>query len=55
MKIGLILKLFKILGFNLQDYRGLRARTRDGGLIPNKLRVSLTKLPREGLSGPLNH
>jgi hypothetical protein len=49
MKIGLILELFKSLGFNLQDYRGLRAKTMDGGLIPNKPRVSLTKLPREGL------
>jgi hypothetical protein len=43
MKIGLIMWLFKSLGFNLQDYRGLRAKTRDGGLILNKLRVSLTK------------
>jgi hypothetical protein len=26
-------------------------KTRDGGLIPNKLRVSLTKSPCEGVSG----
>jgi hypothetical protein len=29
-------------------------KTRDGGLIPNKLRVSLTKLPREGVSVTLD-
>jgi hypothetical protein len=38
----------------MQDYRGLRAKTRDAGLIPHKPRVSLTKLPHEGVSGPLN-
>jgi hypothetical protein len=38
----------------MQDYKGLRVKTRDGGLIPNKPRVSLTKLSREGVSGPLN-
>jgi hypothetical protein len=47
--------LFKSLGFNLQDFRGLRAKTRDSELIPNKPRVSLTKLPREGVSGFLGH
>jgi hypothetical protein len=54
MKIGLILRLFKSLGFHLQDFRGLRAKTRDGGLIPNKPRVSYAKPPREGVSGNLN-
>jgi hypothetical protein len=54
MKIGLILILIKSQGFNLQDYRGLRAKTWEGGLILNKPRVSLTKLPREGVSGPIN-
>jgi hypothetical protein len=29
-------------------------KTRDGGLIPNKPRVCLTKLPREGVSGTLD-
>jgi hypothetical protein len=33
MKIGLILYIFKSLGFNLQDHRGMRAKTRDVGLI----------------------
>jgi hypothetical protein len=55
MKLGLILLIFKSLGFNLQEYRGLRAKTRDGGLILNKLRVSLIKLPREGVPGDSNH
>jgi hypothetical protein len=54
MKIGLILRIFKSRGFNLQDYRGLRAKTRDDGLILNKPRVSLIKLPREGVSDDLN-
>jgi hypothetical protein len=49
-----ILRLFKSLGFNLQVFRGLRAKTRDGGLIPNKPRVSYAKPPREGVSGNLN-
>jgi hypothetical protein len=48
MKIGLILLIFKSPGFNLQGYRGLRAKTRDDGLILNKSRVSL--IPREGVS-----
>ena len=55
MKIGLILQLFKSLGFNLQDYRGLRTKTKDDRLISNKPRVSLTKLPCEGVSGESNH
>jgi hypothetical protein len=38
----------------MQDYRGLHAKTRDEELIPNNSRVSLTKLPREGVSGLLN-
>jgi hypothetical protein len=54
MELGLILWIFKSPGFNLQDYRGLRAKTRDGGLILNKPRVSLIKLPREGVSGDSN-
>jgi hypothetical protein len=40
MKISLILSLSKSLGFNLQDYKGLLAKTRDSGLIPTNLRVS---------------
>jgi hypothetical protein len=35
----------------LQILRGLRAKTRDGRLIPKKPWVSLTKRPREGVSG----
>jgi hypothetical protein len=54
MNLGLILWTFKSPGLNLQDYRGLRAKTRDGGLISNKPRVSLRKLPREGVSGESN-
>jgi hypothetical protein len=54
MKLGLVLSIFKSIGFNLQDYRGLRAKTRDGGLILNKPRISLVKLPREGVSGDSN-
>jgi hypothetical protein len=38
----------------MQEYRGLRAKTRDGGLILNKPRVSLIKLPRKGVSGDSN-
>jgi hypothetical protein len=33
MKIGIILYIFKSLGFNMQDHRGLRTKTRDNGLI----------------------
>jgi hypothetical protein len=51
MKLGLILWIYKSQGFNLQEYRGLRAKTWDGGLILNKLRVSLIKLLHEGVSG----
>ena len=54
MKLGLILRIFKSPGLNLQDYRGLRAKTRDVGLILNKSSVSLIKLPREGVSGESN-
>jgi hypothetical protein len=46
MKLGLILWIFKSPGFNLQDYKGMRVKTRDNGLILNKSRVSLIKLPR---------
>jgi hypothetical protein len=42
-------------GFNLQDYRGLRAKTRDSGLFSNKPGVSLIILPREGVLGSLGH
>jgi hypothetical protein len=38
----------------MQDYRGLRAKTRESGLILNKPRVSLLKLPRERISGDSN-
>jgi hypothetical protein len=55
MKLSLILWLFKSLGFNLQDLRGLPAKTRDGGLILGNPRVSYAKLPREGVSGTLDH
>jgi hypothetical protein len=54
MKLGLILWIFKSPGLNLQDYNGLRAKTRNGGLISNKPRVSLRKLPHEGVSGESN-
>jgi hypothetical protein len=54
MKLGLILRIFKSPGLNLQDYRGLHAKTRDGGLISSKPRVSLIKLPHEGVSGESN-
>jgi hypothetical protein len=54
MKLSLILCLFKSLGFNLQNFRGLRAKTRDDGLIPNKPRVSYAKLPCEGVLGTLD-
>jgi hypothetical protein len=46
--------IFKSLGLNLQDYRVLRAKTRDGRLISNKPRVSLRKLPCEGVSSESN-
>jgi hypothetical protein len=46
--------MFKSPGFNLQNYRGLRAKTRDDGWILNKPRVSLIKLPREGVPGDSN-
>jgi hypothetical protein len=51
MKLRLVLLIFKCRGLNLQDYRGLLAKTRDGGLISNKPRVSLRKLLCEGVSG----
>jgi hypothetical protein len=42
-------------GAFLQNSMGLRAKTRDGGLIFKKPRVSLTKLPSEGVRGNLIH
>ena len=54
MKLGLILWIFKSPGLNLQDYRGLRVKTRDDRLISNKPRVSFRKLPCEGVSGESN-
>jgi hypothetical protein len=54
MKLGLLLWIFKSPGLNLQDYRGLRAKTKDDGLISSKPRVSLRKLPSEGVSGESN-
>jgi hypothetical protein len=53
MELGLILGIFESPGLNLQDYRGMRAKTRDDRLISSKPRVSLRKLPREGVSGEL--
>jgi hypothetical protein len=50
-RLGLILRLSKRLGVFLQEYRGMHAKPRDGGLNLRKLRVSLTKRPREGVSG----
>jgi hypothetical protein len=38
----------------MQEYRGMRAKTRDDRFILNKLRVSYAKQSREGLSGSLN-
>jgi hypothetical protein len=38
----------------MKEYRGLRAKTRDGGLIPNKPRVSYAKQPHEGVRDLLN-
>jgi hypothetical protein len=54
MELGLILGIFKNPGLNMQDYRGLCAKTRDDGLISSKPRVSLRKLPRDGVSGESN-
>jgi hypothetical protein len=54
MKLGLILGIFKSPGLNLQDYRGLCAKTRNGGFISNKPRVSYAKQPRKGVSGESN-
>jgi hypothetical protein len=54
VKLGLILCIIKSPGLSLQDYRGLHAKTRDDGLISSKPRVSLRKLPREGVSGESN-
>jgi hypothetical protein len=39
----------------LQEYRGLRAKTRDGWLVSKKSGVSLTILPHGGVSGSLGH
>jgi hypothetical protein len=38
----------------MQEYRGLYAKTRDDRLISSKPRVSLIKLPREGVSSESN-
>jgi hypothetical protein len=38
----------------MQEYRGLRVKTRDGVLILNKPRVSLIKLPHKGVSDDSN-
>jgi hypothetical protein len=38
----------------MQEYRGLRVKTRDGRLISSKPRVSLIKLPCEGVSSESN-
>jgi hypothetical protein len=38
----------------MQDLRGLRAKTRDDGLILGNSRVSYTKPPCEGVSGTLD-
>jgi hypothetical protein len=54
-KLGLNQQLTKRLGFFLQKYRGLRAKTGDGWLIATKPRVSLANLPREGVSADLDH
>jgi hypothetical protein len=43
MKIGLILQLFKSLGFNLQDYRGLHIKYRDDGFYSGKTEGVLSK------------
>jgi hypothetical protein len=45
----------KMLGVFLQEYRGMRAKTRDCGLNLIKPRGYLTKLPREGVSTDLDH
>jgi hypothetical protein len=39
----------------MKETRGLSAKTRDGGLIFKKPRVSLTKRPCEGVRGVLSH
>jgi hypothetical protein len=46
-EIRSIMGIFECPGLNLQDYRGLRAKTRDGGFISNKARVSYAKQPSE--------
>jgi hypothetical protein len=38
----------------LQEYRGMRAKLRDDGLVFGKPRVSLAKRSREGVSGLLS-
>jgi hypothetical protein len=38
----------------MQEYRGMRPKTRDDGLFSGKPRVSFAKLPREGVSGLLS-
>jgi hypothetical protein len=49
------MSLNRSLGFDLQDYRGLHAKTRASGLISKKSGVSLKILSREGVSGALSH
>jgi hypothetical protein len=44
----------KRLGVSVQDYRGLRAKQRDGGMILGNPRSSLANLPREGVSVDLD-
>jgi hypothetical protein len=39
----------------LQNYKGLRTKLSDGGLILRKSRVSLAKLPHEGLRANIIH
>jgi hypothetical protein len=39
----------------MQDYRGLRAKTRNDRLISRKPRLSLTILPHKGVSAFLSH
>jgi hypothetical protein len=41
------------LGFFLLNYRGLHAKSRDGGLIFGKPRFALAKLPHEGVRGSI--
>jgi hypothetical protein len=38
----------------MQNYRGVRVKLREGGLILTKPRVSLLNIPREGVSADLD-